>query len=132
MAKYNSEPEIVAAINIIGNGTVINGEINCNGDIRIDGTLKGNLLAKGKLVIGETGKITGEVVCKNADILGVFEGKLFVSELLTFKSTANVKGDIVTNKMAIEPNCKFTGTCKMDDETLRDVQQKIEKPEPEA
>jgi cytoskeletal protein CcmA (bactofilin family) len=129
MAKYNNEPEVVASINIVGAGTVITGNVNCNGDIRIDGVLNGNLIAKGKVVIGEPGKIVGEVVCKSADVLGLFDGKLFVSDLLSLKATATVKGEVVTGKLAIEPNCKFTGNCRMDEDALSQAKSRFEKTE---
>lgn len=129
MAKYNNEPEVVASINIVGAGTVITGNVNCNGDIRIDGVLNGNLIAKGKVVIGEPGKVVGEVVCKSADVLGLFDGKLFVSDLLSLKATATVKGEVVTGKLAIEPNCKFTGNCRMDDDALSQAKSRFEKTE---
>lgn len=112
MAKY-VEPE-QNSHNTITNGTEIIGDINSNGDVRLDGALKGNLKAKGKVVVGSTGKISGTITCKNSDIFGFVEGQVFVSELLSLKATANVKGDVITNKLAIEPGCKFTGTCSMD------------------
>ncbi len=63
MAKYNEVEN--TTINLISNGTDITGDIISNGDIRIDGSLKGSLNTKGKVVIGQTGKISGEVICKN-------------------------------------------------------------------
>ncbi|GAB4298682.1 MAG: hypothetical protein Kow0068_22500 [Marinilabiliales bacterium] len=113
MSKSNNTPE-TNVINIIGNGTNITGDINSNGDIRIDGILNGNLVLSGKLVIGQTGQVNGEIQCKNSDISGVINGKIKVAELLSLKSTAKVYGDIVTNKLSIEPNAIFTGTCNMD------------------
>ncbi|MDQ3191396.1 MAG: polymer-forming cytoskeletal protein, partial [Bacteroidota bacterium] len=59
------------SINQIGSGTVIKGDVVSNEAIRIDGTLEGSLISKGKLVIGATGVIEGEVTCQNADIWGV-------------------------------------------------------------
>lgn len=113
MAK-NVENEFVStSINIISNGTTITGDIMSDGDIRIDGTLKGTLVTKGKVVVGTTGIITGKVNCKNAEISGNVEGKVNVNELLALKSTAKVVGDIITNKLAIEPNALFSGTCNM-------------------
>ncbi|HDP75857.1 MAG TPA: polymer-forming cytoskeletal protein [Bacteroidales bacterium] len=113
MAKIN-EPEFNANnINLVGLGTEINGDIKSSGDLRIDGTLIGNLNVKGKVVIGETGRIKGELVCKNSDISGVVEGKITVEELLSFKSTARINGDVTVGKLAIEPGCKFTGYCNM-------------------
>ena len=129
MAKY-IEPE-QNSHNTITNGTEITGDIDSNGDIRLDGVLKGNLITKGKLVIGSTGRVVGTVNCKNSDIFGIVEGKMFVGELLSLKATANIKGDIVTNKLAIEPGCKFSGTCSMDTNKNTGEQTVIGKPKEE-
>lgn len=102
-----------SSINLIGNGTHITGDINSNGDVRIDGTLKGNLSISGKLVVGPSGNIEGNVTCQNADISGEIHGKVTVSELLSLKSSAKLLGDIITGKISIEPNATFTGTCNM-------------------
>jgi cytoskeletal protein CcmA (bactofilin family) len=101
-------------LNVIGEGTSIQGDIQSNGDIRIDGVLKGNLTTQGKLVIGGNGMIQGEIQCKNAEINGNIEGKITVNELLTLKASATVQGDMITKKLAIEPNAIFSGTCQMD------------------
>lgn len=116
MAKYN-ETETTTAINLIGAGTEITGDVNSNGDIRIDGTLTGNLKTAGKVVIGETGKVNGEIDCKNSEVLGEIKGKIKVSELLSLKATSKIFGDIVTKKLAIEPGSRFTGNCKMGEES---------------
>lgn len=100
-------------INQIGVGTEINGDITTNGDIRFEGSLIGNLKTKGKVVVGETGRVNGEIDCKNSVIEGTIEGKIIVNELLTLKSTSTLKGDIVTQRLAIEPGAKFTGNCNM-------------------
>ncbi len=104
-------------INQIGVGTEITGDVSTNGDIRIDGNLNGNLKTKGKLVIGETGTIKGEITCKNSVVEGAVNGKISVSELLTLKATSSLKGDIITRRLAIEPGAKFTGNCDMSDVT---------------
>lgn len=112
MAKYNNEVE-TKTINLISAGTEITGDIVSNGDIRIDGVMIGNMTTKGKVVIGESGKIKGEVNCRNSDVSGQIEGKIVVSELLSLKISAVVTGDIQTSKLAIEPGSKFTGNCNM-------------------
>jgi cytoskeletal protein CcmA (bactofilin family) len=113
MAKNNeTEP---AAINLISNGTDISGDIKSNGDIRIDGSLTGNLNTKGKVVIGVTGKVNGEVICKNSEVSGSVEGKIIVNQLLILKASSKILGDIATSKLSIEPGAKFTGNCKMSD-----------------
>jgi cytoskeletal protein CcmA (bactofilin family) len=114
MAKGTEEFDSTA-INLLGAGTTITGDINSNGDIRINGVLTGNLSTKGRVIIGDTGKIKGDIICKNADILGLVEGCLTVSDLLTLKTTANVTGEVTIGKIAIEPGCKFNGSCKMTD-----------------
>jgi cytoskeletal protein CcmA (bactofilin family) len=111
MAKYNETDN--TTINLISNGTEITGDIRSNGDIRIDGALTGNLSTKGKVVIGQTGKIKGEVICKNSEVSGQVEGKISVGQLLNLKASSRILGDIVTAKLAIEPGARFTGTCKM-------------------
>ena len=120
MAKYN-EAETSTAINLIGVGTEITGDVNSNGDIRIDGSLTGNLKTAGKVVIGETGKVKGEINCKNSEVLGEVHGKIQVSELFSLKATSKIFGDIITKKLAIEPGSKFTGNCNMGEESLKNV-----------
>lgn len=112
MAKIYNENE-GNGINIIGIGTKITGDINSNGDIRVDGSLSGKLITKGKVVIGETGKVKGEINCKNSDVEGSIEGKIIVSQLLSLKSKARINGDIIAARLAIEPGCQFSGNCDM-------------------
>ena len=102
-----------SVVNIIGQGTSIHGDINSNGDIRIDGTLKGSIKTEGKVVLGKEGVVEGDVVCQNADISGTIKAKITVSNLLSLKETAKLNGDIVTNKLSIEPGAEFTGSCSM-------------------
>jgi cytoskeletal protein CcmA (bactofilin family) len=104
-------------INQIGVGTEINGDVSTNSDIRFDGVLIGNLKTKGKVVIGETGSVKGEINCKNSVLEGKVEGKISVLELLTLKATSSLTGDIVTRRLAIEPGAKFSGNCSMTVET---------------
>jgi cytoskeletal protein CcmA (bactofilin family) len=92
---------------------MIDGNIVSNGDIRIDGSLKGNLSTKGKVIVGDTGKISGEVNCKNFEVEGSVEGKVVVAELLSLRSKSKILGDITTSKLAIEPGAVFTGKCDM-------------------
>lgn len=100
-------------INLIGTGTIIEGNITSSGDIRIDGSLIGNLTTKGKLIVGDTGKVSGEVNCKNFEVEGSVDGKVFVSELLSLRAKSKILGDITTSKLAIEPGAVFTGKCDM-------------------
>ena len=99
--------------NKISTGTKVTGEIITNEAIRIDGHLKGNITTKDKLIVGETGIIIGDINCNNSDIFGKVEGKIFATELLALKASSNVKGDIITNKLSVEPGAIFSGSCDM-------------------
>lgn len=111
-------PETAPSINLLGSGTELTGDIRSNGDIRIDGILTGSINSTGKVVVGSTGRVDGEIICLNADISGEVSARIKVSELLSLKSTARVIGDIITNKLAIEPGAVFTGACKMESQSL--------------
>ena len=129
MAKYNETDN--ATINLISLGTDITGDIISNGDIRIDGSLKGSLNTKGKVVIGPTGKIIGEVICKNSEVSGIVEGKITVGQLLNLKASSKILGDIVTSKLSIEPGAKFSGNCKMSDNDFNGGNSGTKEKEPE-
>jgi cytoskeletal protein CcmA (bactofilin family) len=108
-----SDSQSNGSINIIGAGTVIDGEIKSNGDIRIDGIIRGSVTSKAKVVVGSTGTVEGDVFCQNADISGVVKGKTTVAEMLFLKSAARINGDIQTGKLVVEVGASFTGNCSM-------------------
>jgi len=126
MAKQTSNygDNLSQSINIINEGTIIKGDIAANGDIRIDGELVGNINAKGRLVIGPKGKVEGKIDCNNIEVSGYIKGKVKVAELLTMKASAQIYGDIIAGKLAVEPGSLFTGTC-----TMSDSKEKNEKPQ---
>ncbi len=125
-------PEIITPddLNKIINGTVFKGDITSNGDFRIDGTLKGSIHSKGKIVIGPSGSIEGEIRCKNAEVYGKVTAKVYVEELLSLRTSAELNGDIVYNKIAIEAGAKLVGTLTIKDQqqgvAARPVEQKAE------
>lgn len=109
----NQQNTSEGVINRIVEDTTIQGELKSSTNIRIDGTLVGNLMTTGKLVLGPSGSIDGDVVCEHAEIEGGIHGKISVRQLLSLKSTAKIEGDIFTDKISIEPGAVFTGTCNM-------------------
>jgi cytoskeletal protein CcmA (bactofilin family) len=94
-------------------GTSIVGEVNSDSNIRIDGKVKGTVSARGRVIIGQSGVIEGEVICQSSDIEGTLVGKINCQDLLSLKATAKLQGDINTKKLAIEPGAVFTGNCSM-------------------
>ena len=101
------------ARNLIGNGTTVKGDIDSNGDIRIDGHLIGSLKSNGKVVIGQTGVMEGDLNCKQAEISGVVKGNIITDELTTLKATSKVEVDLKTSQLLIEVGAQFTGKCVM-------------------
>ena len=119
MAK---QTELESTRNHISVGTTITGDIETSGDIRLDGKLIGTINSNGKVVIGEGGKLEGEIICTNANISGTVQGKISVKELLSLQTTANINGDMETGKLSIEPGANFTGACSMG-ATVKDINQ---------
>jgi cytoskeletal protein CcmA (bactofilin family) len=105
--------ELLGKTNRIVEGTSIIGDIVSKADFRLDGELIGNFTSQGKLVIGPSGIVKGEIICHNADIEGEFQGKLKVLEVLNIKATAHIHGEIAVGKLSIEPGAEFTATCTM-------------------
>jgi cytoskeletal protein CcmA (bactofilin family) len=100
-------------VNIIQHHTVINGDVECNGDLRLDGIIKGNLKISGRLVMGAEAKIEGAVECENAEISGKIKGDLKVKGTLHLKKNCFVEGDIYTKKLVVESDAVFNGKCFM-------------------
>ncbi len=113
--KKNSNPSVKTSNrSVIGKGTLITGDLVSDGDIRIDGVLKGNLKSSGKVIIGKEGKIEGTVECDFADVEGEFIGKIIVNQLLTLKASSNISGETIIGTLAVEPGATFVNTtCTM-------------------
>jgi len=98
---------------MIAAGTTISGDLESNGDIRIDGTLKGNLKGRSKIIIGTDGIVEGNIEGQQADIMGHVTGNVKVQELLYLHGNTEVQGDIYAGKLQIEPTAVFNGKCYM-------------------
>lgn len=112
--KSNSPVPSPGALNALVKGTTVEGSLRCESDLRVDGTIKGKLNCQAKVIIGPSGVVDGEIRCQNAVIEGRFKGILFVSELLNVRETAEVDGEISTNKLLVQSGAKFNVTCHMD------------------
>ncbi len=102
-----------AAYNTLTNGSKIIGKIIADSDFRIDGTVEGDIICRGKLIIGQNGFLKGSISCINAEIIGKVDGDLLVSDTLTLRSSADITGDVKTRTLVVEPNAVFNGTCSM-------------------
>jgi cytoskeletal protein CcmA (bactofilin family) len=101
------------AATIIAAGTTLKGDIASNGDIRIDGSLQGNIQCQAKVVIGANGSVDGDISGQQADIMGKVTGTIKVKELLQLKGGSFVSGNLYAGKLQIEPSANFNGQCHM-------------------
>lgn len=97
----------------IAKGTLLEGNIEMGGSIRIEGKIVGNVKTKSKVSQGDTSVIEGNVISQNAEIAGEVKGNVEISDLLILKPTAVIKGDIFTSKLVIESGAVWNGSCKM-------------------
>ena len=100
-------------INRIVEGTVIEGVIKSESNLRIDGEFTGELITKGRLVVGPKGKVQGTVHCLCCDVEGTLEGEITVLELLAMKATSTVQGDLYYGQLSVEAGAKALGTFRM-------------------
>jgi cytoskeletal protein CcmA (bactofilin family) len=98
---------------LISSGTTIKGDISSNSDLRIDGTIIGNINSNAKIVIGNSGVVEGDIHGNNADIVGKTSGTIKVKELLQLRGECVVNGNIYAGKLQIEPTATFNGQCHM-------------------
>ena len=106
-----------SSASLIGAGTSLKGDITSNGDLRIDGTLVGNIICSSKVIIGANGVVEGDISGQQADIMGKVSGTIKVKELLQLKSNCSVNGNLYASKLQIEPAANFNGQCHMIQET---------------
>lgn len=108
-----SVEENVTSFSLINASTRFVGEINSDADLRIDGTVEGNINSKAKLILGPTAVIKGNITCQNADISCQVVGTIIVEDLTKLNSNAIIKGDIYTKKLVVENGALFNGKCEM-------------------
>ncbi len=101
------------SLNSLVQGTMVEGTVKSESDIRIDGAIKGKLFCDAKVIIGPTGVVEGQIRCQNAVIEGKFEGTLEVTELLNIRETAKISGEVTTDKLIVQSGAVFNVTCSM-------------------
>mgnify|MGYP006348754945 CR=1 FL=1 len=111
--KPKSYTDLLGKTNRIVEGTTIKGDIISETDFRLDGKLTGNFTSEGKIVIGPTGEVIGDIICKSIDVEGVFSGKLQSEGMLNVKSKAHITGEVIVGKLAVEPDARFEASCEI-------------------
>lgn len=111
-----SKENLGNAVNLLCEGTVIVGDIETQNDIRIDGCIKGKVVTTGRLVVGNTARIEGNIECVNVDVLGDISGDIIASGMVSLKSPAKIFGNITASSISIETGVVFNGNCRMNKE----------------
>ncbi len=119
--KKKEEATTTKGVNLIGEGTHIEGDVSAAGDIRVDGHLKGDLQTSARLVIGPNGQIEGQVKCQYAEVIGSLKGDIQVNETLTLRASAHIAGNLTVGRLIIESGAIFSGSCSMSGQ-LKNVQ----------
>jgi len=110
----NQSNSVQDQVNLVGEGTVLEGTLTAEHDVRASGHLIGTLRVEGKAMISEEGSIEGQVFATHADVAGHVDGELHVDGRLVLKSSARVEGLIETERLVVEEGAEFTGECNMD------------------
>jgi cytoskeletal protein CcmA (bactofilin family) len=108
-----SEKGVPNSATLISSGTLLKGDVNSNNDLRIDGTIQGNVSSTAKIVIGPSGHVEGNIQGVNADITGKVTGNISVKEMLQLREQSVVEGNIIAAKLQVDPNAIFNGRCQM-------------------
>jgi len=117
MAKQSNQT-VSNQINMIGEGTVFEGTLSADSDIRISGRVVGKLDIKGKVIVAQEGVIEGEVIAMNLDVGGRIHGDVHVEERVVLKSSARVEGNIKSSRLVVEEGAVFNGECQMGGRTI--------------
>lgn len=111
--EKRSEEVLSTTSNIISRGTILEGNIQTPGNLRIEGKVIGNLTTKSKAALAQSSFVDGNILAQNAEIAGEVKGKVEVSEMLILRPTSVIHGDIITNKLIVESGATFNGGCTM-------------------
>lgn len=126
--KKSPNPEATSehAVNRIAKGTTFEGVLRSENNVRIDGTFEGDLITKGRLVVGSTGRVKGTVSCAHCETEGEMEGKILVQELFVLKSSAKVHGDIQYGQLMVENGAEATGNLHLTSK-VKDINKELKR-----
>src|SRR5678810_543365 len=113
MIMSNEKTNGSSGATLISAGTTVKGDLNSNNDLRIDGTIIGNVSSTAKIVIGASGSVEGDISGNQADIVGKVSGNIKTKDLLQLRGDCMVKGNVHAGKFQVEPTAIFNGQCHM-------------------
>jgi cytoskeletal protein CcmA (bactofilin family) len=124
--SYEKSNGLNGGATLISAGTTLKGDINSSNDLRIDGTIVGNIRTTSKIIIGNSGVIEGDIECNQADITGKVNGNIKVKDLLQLKGECDITGNVQAGKLQVEPTATFNGQCHMAGVTANSSKKSVE------
>jgi cytoskeletal protein CcmA (bactofilin family) len=94
----------------IGKSVVVKGELSGSEDLYVDGNVEGSIeLRNNSLIVGPNGTVKAKISAKGVVIQGRVDGTVSASDRVEMRKTAVVKGDVTTQRIAIEEGASFQG-----------------------
>ncbi len=109
-----NKPQTNGLSSLLGSGVECEGQARVDGTLRLDGTFRGRLEVADTLIIGQEGSFTGTACGRNVVIAGRFSGEVLATERVELQKGAHIEGDVLTRSFVIEPGVYFQGNCKME------------------
>lgn len=94
-------------------GVKLDGKLEANGLFRIDSEMKGKIVSKETLILGEHAVVEGEIEGNHIAVAGRFEGTIKATNRVEVQPKAIVKGEIYSSCVVFEPGALFDGQCHM-------------------
>jgi cytoskeletal protein CcmA (bactofilin family) len=108
------QPNSAAALNaLLGAGSVFEGKLHFEGQVRIDGTFTGEITTTDLLVIGEGAKVSATINCGSVEVKGDITGNIIATESITLRATARVQADIHSPSLIVDKGAVFEGNSRM-------------------
>ena len=113
------------AASLIAKGTTIEGKFKSSDNVRVDGTIKGEVYCDKRLIIGATGWIEGTINTNEATVRGHIKGNLVVQGVLRLESTAKIEGTILAKILEVEEGAQYEGDCKVGERFVKGGHQEV-------
>ena len=109
----STDSKIVPSLNLISEGTTVNGNISSGSGIRISGRVVGTVELKGNYILTPSAIIEGDLIAQDADVSGVITGDLLLTNRLSLRQPSRISGNIRTKVLNVEEGATFEGSCTM-------------------
>ena len=106
---------------VIGKDNAFSGEFRSNGHLRIDGDYKGVIKGYGVVLVGQNGRIVGDIYAQMVRIGGKIKGNVYALDRVDILSTGKLIGDLYTKKCQADEGMIFTGQAKIVDQKELDA-----------